>query len=193
MAYLSKVLIPVSECYEADDPYQVHQYLFRKYFSGNMSREFLFKVKSFDRVYGLTVLVLSTTFPESKIGIEVKEFDPKNMLKTGQILKFHVIVNTSKRVDGKDQCRNEDESKYWFTEKGKSCGYEICGNSLEISGQKKVILYKGYKGDTRITLAKGVIKGILKITDIEKFSEMVIKGVGKKGAFGFGLMELSRA
>ena len=155
-----------------------------------MSREFLFKVKSFDRVYGLTVLVLSTTFPESKIGIEVKEFDPKNMLKAGQILKFHVIVNTSKRVAGKDQCRNEDESKYWFTEKGKSCGYAVCGNSLEISGQKKVILYKG---DTRITLAKGVIKGILKITDIEKFSEMVIKGVGKKGAFGFGLMELSRA
>lgn len=66
-------------------------------------------------------------------------------------------------------------------------------NGFELNEDEFTIVERGYEnlyksGQKKVRLIKATYEGILTIRDEETFREVLSKGIGKKRAYGFGLM-----
>ncbi len=141
-------------------------------------------------------------------------------LKENQKCRFRLKANPTKRPPPKKYAPNsirgktnripivkdEDLTK-WIRNKGLSCGFELCNvhNSIEKSiydiriSKKpninknvpfKYTFLKGKKKSHNLKFNSVIFDGHLIITQIEKFKDTLIKGIGSGKAFGFGLLSI---
>ena len=66
-------------------------------------------------------------------------------------------------------------------------------NGFHISENEVCIVERGYEvlrkqGSKQVRVVKVAYEGILTITDIGKFRHALVNGIGKKKAYGFGLL-----
>lgn len=66
-------------------------------------------------------------------------------------------------------------------------------NGFKLDDKEFYIVERGYEnfyksGQKKIRLVKAVYEGILTVENIDLFKEVLTKGMGKKRAYGFGLM-----
>lgn len=148
------------------------------------------------------LLVLSEDMPDlnmlEKYGVkgtgETKEYEEfLNSLKDGDRMKFRVVLNTTKSISNRKFGRGkvipltseEDQIKYLIDRSEKN-GFELHPENFYLvrSGFEKVLK----NGEQRLDLIKAEFQGELTITEIEKFKDMLTTGIGKKKAYGFGMM-----
>lgn len=148
------------------------------------------------------LLVLSDDMPDlnmlEKYGVkgtgETKEYEEfLNSLKDGDRMKFRVVLNTTKSISNRKFGRGkvipltseEDQIKYLIDRSEKN-GFELHPEDFYLvrSGFEKVLK----NGEQRLDLVKAEFQGELTIIDIEKFKDTLVNGIGKKKAYGFGMM-----
>lgn len=122
-----------------------------------------------------------------------------NNLKKDEDLRFKLVANPTlkKAIKGKKQGRvipvRPGEINTWILNKQNQFGFEIEKNHpLEVTNKGKKVLY--HKKDNKrkqVLLSEATYEGVLRITDIEKFKDALISGIGREKAYGFGLLTVA--
>lgn len=148
------------------------------------------------------LLVLSEDKPDlnmlEKYGVkgtgETKDYSEfLNSLESGDRMRFRVVLNTTKSISNRKFGRGkvipltseEDQIKY-FLDRSEKNGFELHPEDFYLvrSGFEKVLK----NGEQRLDLIKAEFQGELTIIDIEKFKDTLVSGIGKKKAYGFGMI-----
>lgn len=148
------------------------------------------------------LLVLSEDKPNlnmlEKYGVkgtgETKEYDDfLNSLENGNRMRFRVVLNTTKSKSDRSLKRGkvipltseEDQIKY-LLDRSENNGFKLDPNDFYLvrSGFEKVLKH----GEKKLELIKAEFQGELTILEKDKFKETLTKGIGKKKAYGFGMM-----
>ncbi|WP_099208402.1 type I-E CRISPR-associated protein Cas6/Cse3/CasE [Urinicoccus timonensis] len=173
---------------------------------GNRSRK-LWRIDSIHNEYYL--LVLSEEKPEESIlekyavkgSLEIKDYDPFiEKLREGMQAKFRIKLNTVKSLADRSQGRRRgrlvpvplDELIPYFLSRAEKNGFHVDEGDLKIVARSKELFEKQDQEDTRIKLdlVSTSYEGLLTITDLEKFKKALTQGIGKKKAYGFGLLTI---
>ena len=173
---------------------------------GDRSRK-LWRIDSIHDEYYL--LVLSEEKPEESIlekyavkgSLEIKDYDPFiEKLREGMQAKFRIKLNTVKSLADRSQGRRRgrlvpvplDELIPYFLSRAEKNGFHIDEGDLKIIARSKELFEKQDQEDTRIKLdlVSTSYEGLLTITDLEKFKKALTQGIGKKKAYGFGLLTI---
>lgn len=173
---------------------------------GNRSRK-LWRIDSIHNEYYL--LVLSEEKPEESIlekyaikgSLEIKDYDPFiEKLREGMQAKFRIKLNTVKSLADRSQGRRRgrlvpvplDELIPYFLSRAEKNGFHVDEGDLKIVARSKELFEKQDQEDTRIKLdlVSTSYEGLLTITDLEKFKKALAQGIGKKKAYGFGLLTI---
>lgn len=155
---------------------------------------------------GTYLLVLSQDKPNvqsfEKYGVEgsceTKDYSKLiNQLREGQRYRFKIKLNpvislSNEREPGErgrvvPLVKEEDQLDY-ILKRSKKLGFNLIESEYFITekGFEKLIR----KGQRPINIASATYEGILTVTDLELFKRTLLKGVGKKKAFGFGLLTI---
>ncbi len=135
---------------------------------------------------------------------QVKPFDP--CFAAGQRLRFRLVANPTKRlrknsldkdgrpVDerwvGKRVPVRVDELFGWLARRAAPAGFSADSDSTTVEpGYVYVNPTRNGKGQ-RLRSAR--FDGLLEITDLVRFQETLVHGIGPAKAFGFGLLSLAR-
>ncbi|EGS30832.1 CRISPR-associated protein Cas6/Cse3/CasE [Peptoniphilus sp. oral taxon 375 str. F0436] len=173
---------------------------------GNRSRK-LWRIDSIHNEHYL--LVLSEEKPEESIlekyavkgSLEIKDYDPFiEKLREGMQAKFRIKLNTVKSLADRSQGRRRgrlvpvplDELIPYFLSRAEKNGFHVDEGDLKIVARSKELFEKQDQEDTRIKLdlVSTSYEGLLTITDLEKFKKALTQGIGKKKAYGFGLLTI---
>lgn len=147
------------------------------------------------------LLIVSTEKPDhhllEKYGVpgsaETKDYDSYlSSLKSGMNCRFRVVLNpvVSTFQSGKKRGRVvpevtvENQREFLLKRSLK--------NGFSLSEDDFTITERGYenwhKGNEHLRLSKAAYEGILKIVDPDQFRITLTHGIGKKKAYGFGMM-----
>lgn len=129
--------------------------------------------------------------------IQTKDYEPfLSRLENGMTARFRVKLNPvwSSR-DGKAKGERgrvvpvpDGEQKQYLLNRAEQNGFSLKEEDYDIV-ERGVELYRK-KGQQDIYLKKAVYEGILTITDKRALERVLREGMGKKKAYGFGLMTL---
>lgn len=126
----------------------------------------------------------------------IKDYDKfLNSLENGMRARFRVKLNPTKSVFEKGDKRgrviplfiDSEQMRYLFDRSEKN-GFSLNSNEFEIVEKGTELFRK--RGQVDIRLSKAVFEGYLTITDLDAFKELLTKGLGRKKAYGFGLMTI---
>lgn len=144
---------------------------------------------------GRTVLIVSEKEPDIS---KLEEYAVKGSTQTqdyDRFLKeireeeqyyFKATLNPVKNHNGKTRpITNQEEQLKFLEEKSLKNGFHLEQARIIQKGQKKF-----HKGKHKVNLVSANYEGILTVTDKELMVTALTKGIGKKKAFGFGLMTI---
>ena len=122
-----------------------------------------------------------------------------NNLYDSESLRFKLVANPTlkKAIPGKKQGRvipvKQSELNTWILNKQNQFGFEIDNNyQLEIKNKGwKQLYHKNNNGKNLVLLSEVTYEGILRITNIKKFKDALISGIGREKAYGFGLLTVA--
>lgn len=163
------------------------------------------KLWRIDRLYGREyLLVVSSTHPNLKklerYGVpgsaETKDYSAfLDSLKEGMRVKFRAKLNPVKSLF-KDQdvkgrgrvvpLQSIEDQMMFLLERSEKNGFHLEPNDCTIVGKGTEVLK--YKGKKPVHLMGAEYEGDLTITDLEKFKKVLTEGLGRKKAYGFGMM-----
>ena len=129
---------------------------------------------------------------------QVKDYDPfLNSIQNQMTMRFRVKLNTVKsdaeegRKAGLKRGRlfpivNQEDLVKFFMARAEANGFKVEEDSF-------LVVEKGFekmkkKNMKPLDLAMAVYEGVLTVTDREKFIKALTEGIGKKKAYGFGMM-----
>jgi CRISPR system Cascade subunit CasE len=160
------------------------------------------KLWRLDKIRSKTYLLLvSEEKPEferlEKYGVQgtaqIKDYSSfLDGLKIGEKARFRLVVNPviSKSEDGErgkvmPHVTVEWQEKF-LLERSEKNGFRLKRGEFAIT-EHKFVNFKHKAGKTP-RLSRTTYEGQLTITDLELFKQLLIKGLGKKKAYGFGMM-----
>lgn len=211
--YLSRVEIDINNRRKMKDLTHLGCYhawvedSFPKFLKENRSRK-LWRIDNiYDKYY---LLVLSEEKPDikklEKYGIEssaeVKDYNKfLDSLKEGMKAKFRVKLNTVRAYkDEKNPTKRgrimpvpNDKLNEFLIDKAQRNGFEVKPYEFEISKIDKEYFMHTDKDETkksRKDIVSATYEGMLTITDLEKFKNVLINGIGKKKAYGCGFLTI---
>ena len=118
-------------------------------------------------------------------------------IEDGMVAKFKVELNAAKSMPGNKAKRKRgsirpitfEESYEFFNEKALQNGFEVLGD-LFIK-DKSVKKMKKRSESVSVSLNSIIYEGALKVTDKDMFKKALVSGIGKKKAYGFGLLSIA--
>lgn len=122
-------------------------------------------------------------------------------IKPGMHARFKVELNTvystaknsEKGKRGRVVPVPHEKLGEFFLDRTEKNGFLVNKNELAITNiGKKLFRRKKEDGkkETRVNLVSATFEGILTVTDEEKFRETLVMGIGRKKAYGFGLLTI---
>ena len=107
-------------------------------------------------------------------------------IKENEQYRFYIETNAVTRHDGKNQkpVLEKENLISWMEQRANNNGFTIL--------HTEEIETKTVKGKQSIPLYIAEFSGILQITDIEKFKNALINGVGRSKTYGCGLLWIER-
>jgi CRISPR system Cascade subunit CasE len=218
---------------EVAHPYEMHRTLMRAFpgeSDGGPGRV-LFRLEEDRRLESPTILVQSEKEPRWTFLGELNDYlcadveAPKNImpayqnLRDGQILRFRLRANPTKRVAKQDdpmkgkrvELARENEQIDWLIRKGQQReknvpgGFELVMKEVknmrgevrkiprvDVCPEGKQTGRKREEGHGHLTTHLAVLfGGLLRVTDKGAFLESLICGIGSGKAFGFGLLSVA--
>lgn len=145
--------------------------------------------------------------------IQTKDYKP--VLNTGQQFAFmlrvnpvitkegkrhDVVMHEKHRIDYKNMDKNkrpttqelvEKAGRKWLTKRAEQGGFSFNDSSVRIDGYRPNTSGRK-KGKKEIRYNTMDFRGILTVTDTDKFTKTLMQGLGKSKAFGCGLMLIRR-
>lgn len=125
---------------------------------------------------------------------QAKDYDEfLKTFKNNDRMTFRVVLNPNKSISDRSLRRgkvipllHEDEQFKYLIDRSEKNGFSLNSRDFYILKSNFETLYKpnGFKLD----LIKAEYQGELTITDVEKFKNALTNGIGKKKAYGFGMM-----
>lgn len=147
------------------------------------------------------LLVVSEQEPDlhllEKYGIsgsaESKDYDPfLKSLKDGMHCRFRAVLNPVVSVPQQNTKRGRVMPEVTVSYQQKYLLDRAERNGFSLSNEDFVITERGYenwhKGKEHIRLCKAAYEGRLTITDADLMRKTLIHGIGRKKAYGFGMM-----
>ena len=153
------------------------------------------------------LLIVSRTKPDlnklEKYGVKgsasTKCYDDfLSSLQEGMKAKFRVKLNAVKSLSdrtthpkrGKVVVVTFKDLPSFFMECANANGFSINPEQIRITTSKELFQHYGEDKTSHVhmTLAAATFEGILTITDVEKFKEALKEGIGKKKAYGVGML-----
>lgn len=112
-------------------------------------------------------------------------------------VELNTVYSTTKNVEKGKRGRvipvpHEKLGEFFFDRTEKN-GFSVNENEFAITNiGKKLFLRKKEEEEkgTKVNLVSATFEGILTVTDVEKFRETLVSGIGRKKAYGFGLLTI---
>ena len=126
--------------------------------------------------------------------VETKPYDLfLRSLQNGQYMRFRVVLNpvvsltdhSKKRGVVKPHVTIAYQRDYFLTRTGKN-GFSVQDDDVTIIESGYTLLRKS--GQKPLRLIKAIYEGKLMISDVSIFRKILVEGMGKKKAYGFGMM-----
>lgn len=115
-------------------------------------------------------------------------------LEVGKKYKFRVVLNTTKSVPD-ENCQKrgrvfplikEMDQREFLKKRSEKNGFKLDDDAFYLLNSSFETIKKS--NEKTLNLVKAVFQGELEIIDIEKFIDVLLYGIGKKKAYGFGMM-----
>ncbi|ETA73742.1 type I-E CRISPR-associated protein Cas6/Cse3/CasE [Ligilactobacillus equi] len=142
------------------------------------------------------LLVLSEEKPDLDIleshGIKgtgiIKEYDKLlDTIKPDSVLKFRLTANPVRQFNGKAYPHvTVKQQRKWLLDRAEANGFTLDDNYFTIVSRDYVPLKR--KNSRGCNLSRVSFEGILKVTDVDSFKDILVNGLGREKAFGMGLM-----
>ena len=131
------------------------------------------------------ILEIINRLKVNRTDIEIKQYtiEKYTNIEKHKNYKFNILVNPTYR-DSKTRKVLSNDWGEWIYRKSRENGFEI----QEI----KKIEEMTYIGKNNTPIYGVEIDGILSVSDVEKFSECMINGIGRSKGYGFGFLILDR-
>lgn len=156
------------------------------------------------------LLIVSENMPDlkslEKYGVEgsaeCKSYLPfLESLSNDQVFRFKITLNpvvsvSTGKLSGKRgrvfPLLSEESRREYFKNKSEKNGFYIGDDDFYISHSDFEILKKSYGklGSKTIKVNKVTYEGRLRITNVADFKELLVKGMGKKRAYGCGMITI---
>lgn len=126
--------------------------------------------------------------------VEIKDYKPfVDSFKAGEVLNFRLTANPTYRIfDGKKSKIvphvTTKQKLDWLISKGPRCGFEVINATL--TGARYERLRKSHSRGGKLSVAD--FAGVLRVTDVDKFRETLINGIGREKAYGMGWLIVGR-
>lgn len=119
-----------------------------------------------------------------------KDYEPfLNRLAENQVLRFRLTANPAFRGGKSSKHPGKiipyfavDKQLGWLENKAENGGFKLL--NADVVGHDRPSLRK----QSRVSLNRTVYEGVLQITDLSKFRNVLTEGLGREKAFGMGLM-----
>lgn len=141
-------------------------------------------------------------FPDSEPLWETKEYRPLlAKLKTGQSWQFRLCANpTRSSAKDKDQGMargkvfahvTQEQQKKWLLQRAVNVGIILDENAFDVVQTNWYKFSNNQSEKNMITIRTATFEGMLTISDLERFKNVLISGIGRAKAYGCGLMTLA--
>lgn len=125
---------------------------------------------------------------------QTKEYDAfLRAITEGHDYRFRVILNPVVALSQGEGNRGRvvpeitvQQQLQFLESRAEKSGFELIPNRYQIVDRGWELFRK--KGQRPIRLSKATYEGVLKVTDADVFRHTLTKGIGKKKAYGFGMM-----
>lgn len=163
------------------------------------------KLWRIDQIKGQNYLLIVSENPPTKDLLEkygvsgtAKTKDYDNFIKSieeGKSYAFRVVLNpvVSKMEDpdrkrGRVKPVTNDQQIQFLYDRSEKNGFLLKHDEFSVVNRSEVIFNKASQDPIR--LSKATYEGRLTVVDKDQFIEMLTKGIGKKKAYGFGMMTI---
>lgn len=169
---------------ELTDRNMMHKFVLRFFEGGRAENDVLFQVIENDGFY---VVVQSDKKPENIENTDVERIEKIDdgiaTVQTGAIFQFTGELACMKKRDGKEiRPSGINERLAWTAEKAERNGFRIIScYSLQPSNAKMI-------RDKKVIIPSTIFRGLLQVTDAEKFRNALKNGIGTYKAFGCGMI-----
>ena len=167
--------------------------------SGERSR----KLWRLDTLHGKTyLLVLSESKPEleklEKYGVhgtaQTKSYDSfLRNIQAGELYRFRAVLNPehSQTIGLNERGRvfpevTVNQQLAYLERRAEKNGFELLPEEYTITDRRYVVLKKS--GQKPVHLCQAAYEGVLRVKDTEVFRHALVDGIGRKKAYGFGMM-----
>lgn len=168
----------------------------------------LWRIDKVDQKYFL--LILSEKKPDyeklEKYGLKnsatSKNYDQfLDSLEEGTRARFRIKLNTVKSHSDRNKYKKRgrilpvalDELNSFFLEKALKNGFDVKDDEFAITKRDEEFFMHCDENDkkkSKQTIVSATYEGILTITDLEKFKQGLVNGIGKKKAYGCGFLTI---
>jgi CRISPR system Cascade subunit CasE len=171
------------------EKHKLHGIVFRFFNTKEEHKLFRYNLKE-DLLYILSenqpkILEIINRLKVNRTDIEIKQYtiEEYTNIEEHKNYKFNILVNPTHR-NSKTRKVLSINWKDWIYRKSRENGFEI----------QKIKNMKGmtYLGKNNTPIYGVEIDGVLSVSDVEKFSECMINGIGRSKGYGFGFLILDR-
>lgn len=169
---------------ELFDRNMMHKFVLRFFEGGRAKNDVLFQVIEEEDVY---VVIQSNKKPEDLKNIDVKRIEKIDegiaSVQTGDVLQFTGELACMKKRKGKEiRPSGINERLTWTAEKAEENGFKIISFYSAERSYAKMMRKK------EVFIPSSIYRGLLQVTDAEKFRNALKNGVGTYKAFGCGML-----
>lgn len=171
---------------ELADRNMMHKFVLRFFEGGRAENGVLFQVIEDIDFY---VVIQSDKKPENLKNVDVERIEKIDngiaSVRAGDILQFTGELACMKKRSGKEiRPSNTAERLAWTAEKAERNGFRIIScYSLQPSNAKMI-------RDRKVIIPSTIFRGLLQVTDAEKFKKTLKNGIGTYKAFGCGMITI---
>ncbi|MGI5990275.1 MAG: type I-E CRISPR-associated protein Cas6/Cse3/CasE [Lachnospiraceae bacterium] len=123
-----------------------------------------------------------------------KDYEPfLKSIHTGGIYRFRAVLNPVHSVSNPKDKRGKvypevtaSQQLAYLERKAATNGFELLPDQYTITERRYVVLKKA--GQRPLHLCQAAYEGILRVSDEEVFRNALCKGIGRKKAYGFGML-----
>lgn len=114
--------------------------------------------------------------------------------------RFRLVANPTQSISrastGKrgviKACEGVEEQENWLRKRAERNGFMLEEGNFRVVGNDWRIFHKQEGRDKPVSLREVSYEGVLTVTNVEKFKELLCRGMGRGRAYGMGLLTIMR-
>jgi CRISPR system Cascade subunit CasE len=149
------------------------------------------------------ILAQQFGYLNSEKGWETKNYDSLLMrLQLGQSWRFRLCANPTRRSGNEREASSgrgkvfahvtTEQQKKWLLSRAENWGFSLEEDKFDVVNSQWKNFKKGKDGRHEVSIHTVTFEGILTISDVERFKQTLLSGVGRAKAYGCGMITIAR-